>query len=176
MLSYVIKLARLKQDLWLANRRVYITHRTLSSSSLLSGFIKVFACFQNEIKVHRCLLGRRDGISCNWLPFGWRCHTKSSHTGWIDHGWTVKSFHPGRRSLLHTQSLTPPALSRHGYITFSKSCKDRMILSSWKQWEDIFSTDEHNSYLGMAQERLCGCYCSKACFCKLILDELKLSQ
>lgn len=43
-----------------------------------------------------------------------------------------------RKEVFVTESLTPPALTRHGYITFSKSCKDRMILSSWKQWEDIF--------------------------------------
>lgn len=116
---------------------LYITHWTSSSSSLLSGFIKIFTCFQNETKVHRRLLGRRGGIGCIQLPFGWRCHTKSSHT---EHGWIVKIFHPERRSLLHRKSPTPPAFTRHGYITFSKSCKDRMILSSWKQWEDIFIT------------------------------------
>lgn len=114
---------------------LYITHWTSSSSSLLSGFIKIFTCFQNETKVHRCLLGRRGGIGCIRLPFGWRCHTKSSQS---EHGSIVKSFHPERRSLLHGRSLAPPVLARHGYITFSKSCKDRMILSSWKQREDIF--------------------------------------
>lgn len=66
-----------------------ITHWTSSSSSLLSGFMKIFTCFQNETKVHQHLPGRRGGIGCIQLPFGWTCHTKSSHTG---HGSIVKSF------------------------------------------------------------------------------------
>lgn len=103
-----------------------ITHWTSRSSSLLSGIIKIFTCFRNETKVHWHLLAMRGGIGCIPLPFGWGCPTKSSHTG---HGSIVKSFtQKGDLGLLQCSS---------GYMTFSKSCKDRMILSSWKQGEDI---------------------------------------
>lgn len=134
---------------------LYITHWSSSSSSPSSGFIKIFTCFQNETKVHRHLSASRGGVGCIRLPFGWRCHTKSSHA---EHGWIVKSFHPERRSLLHPMSLIPSVLTRQGYITFSKSCKDLMMLSSWKQWEYTFKHWHWQAQLETAQERPKSCY------------------
>lgn len=63
-----------------------------------------------------------------WLDMPYKILT---HWTWLNCG----IFHPERRSLLH-RSLRLLQCSS-GYMTFSKSCKDRMILSSWKQGEDI---------------------------------------
>lgn len=63
-----------------------------------------------------------------WLDMSYKILT---HWTWLN----CKIFHPQRRSLLH-RSLRLLQCSS-GYMTFSKSCKDRMILSSWKQGEDI---------------------------------------
>lgn len=134
VLPDVIKFDRLKAaELVTSKQKVVYYSLTLSSRSHSSGFIKILACFQNEITSSQYLLGRRDGsLLHSETKLGWRCLTQSLFT---QHSRVVKSLHPERRFSLRTKSLVPMLHSRWCYITFSKSCKDLIILSSWKQWE-----------------------------------------
>lgn len=120
-----------KQDLCLANNALYYSLNLEQQFSLV-GIYENIHMLPKRNKGPPASSGEKRWDRLHsvaiWLDMPYKILT---HWTWLNCG----IFHPERRSLLH-RSLRLLQCSS-GYMTFSKSCKDRMILSSWKQGEDI---------------------------------------